>query len=145
MGLIAFLLAVCGAICWGIAPVFGKLGLRNLSPLDGLFARTLFTIILVTVTFLGMGGNIKDISSIPPRNWLFLFLEAFFATFAGDLAYYAALKYGEISKTALILASAPLVTVLIGWHYLGEEMSLQRIIAAALIIAGVILISIESV
>lgn len=139
----AFFLALFGAICWGIAPLFGKLGLRDLTPMDGLFARTLITITLVASSFWGSGGNVKNILSISFKSWVFLFLEAFFATFIGDLAYYAALKYGEIGKTALILSAAPLVTVWFGWYFLSEGMSLVKIIGAVLIVVGVVLIGLH--
>lgn len=43
----AFILAILGAICWGIAPMFGKVGLKGIHPLDGLAARTVVTVILV--------------------------------------------------------------------------------------------------
>lgn len=33
-------LGLAGAFCWGLAPIFGKLGLRDVHPMDGLAART---------------------------------------------------------------------------------------------------------
>jgi transporter family protein len=135
----AFLVALFGAICWGIAPMFGKVGLRGLNSLDGLIARTMITVLFVAGLAFS-NGFIGRINTIPIRRWYFLAAEAFLATFAGDLAYYAAIKKGEIGETALILAASPLVTLWIGWYFLGESLSPLKLIGAALIIIGVVLV-----
>ncbi len=137
-----FFLAVFGALCWGIAPVFGKLGLRGVNPIDALAARTLITVLLVAGWFWASGGA-ERISSITPRAWLFLALEAFFATFAGDLAYYAAIKWGELGLTALVLAMSPVVTVWIGWQFLGETLTPVKAVGTALVVIGIVLVGTE--
>lgn len=140
----AFLIALFGAFCWGLAPLFGKVGLRGLSSLDGLVARTMITVLFVAGLAIA-NGFIGRIGSIPLRRWLFLAGEAFLATFAGDLAYYAAIKKGEIGQTALVLAASPLITFWIGWYFLGETITPLKLIGAALIIIGVILVGFHSI
>ncbi len=140
----AFLLALFGALCWGLAPLFGKVGLRGLNPLDGLVARTMITVLFVAGLALA-NGFIWRMETIPGRRWVFLAAEAFLATFAGDLAYYAAIKKGEIGQTALVLAASPLITYWAGWYFLGESLSLLKLIGAAFIIIGVILVGFHSI
>ena len=135
----AYILAILGAICWGVAPLFGKVGLRGINPLDGLAARTVITVALVFGLTIGRGG-LERLTTIPSRRWWFLAAEAFLATFAGDLAYYGAIKKGAISQTALILAISPLITIGVGWYFLGEILSLPQLIGAALIIVGLVLV-----
>lgn len=135
-------MAIFGALCWGIAPLFGKMGLRGINTYDGLAARTLVTVFLVWGWLIARGG-IGKVFEVPYRNWKFLAVEAFLATFAGDLAYYAALKKGEIGQTALVLSAAPFLTVWAGWFFLGEPVSLIKILGAALIIIGVALVGIN--
>lgn len=139
----AFWLALFGAICWGIAPVFGKAGLRGIQPIDGLVARTMITVFFVT-TLAFANGSLSRMPSISIRSWLFLSAEAFLATFAGDLAYYAAIKWGAVGQTALILAISPLVTIWIGHFFLGENMNLINFLGAALILVGLVMISLNS-
>ncbi len=131
--------ALVGAICWGIAPLFGKVGLRGIHPMDGLVARTIVTTLLVAGVFIQRGGVLK-LSVIPSRHWCYLAVEAFLATFLGDLGYYVALKKGAIGQTSLIMASAPLITVWAGWYFLNEVLSPVKIAGAALIIIGVVLV-----
>jgi len=68
--LYAFLLALLGAVCWGVAPAFGKIGLRGVHPLDGLAARTLVTVFFVGGWFFASGG-IERIGAITLRGWCF--------------------------------------------------------------------------
>lgn len=135
----AIIFALAGAICWGIAPLFGKVGLRGINPMDGLVARTIITVLLVTGVFIRRGG-LAQLTIIPGRRWFYLAIEAFLATFAGDLAYYFALKKGAIGQTALIMASAPLISVWAGWFFLDEVFSPVKLVGAALIIIGVVLV-----
>lgn len=136
----AFYWALIGAVCWGIAPLFGKVGLRGVNPIDGLVARTAVTLVFVFGLLISR-GSFRALSMIPGRRWLYLALEAFLATFAGDLAYYAALKKGAIGQVGLIMSAAPLVTVWAGWYFLNETLSPVQITGAVLIIAGLVLVS----
>ncbi|HBL35588.1 MAG TPA: transporter [Firmicutes bacterium] len=135
--------ALFGAICWGLAPIFGKLGLKGVRTFDGLAARTFITVLLVTGWLLG-SGSYKRITTFHPRTWFFLAIEAFLATFAGDLAYYAALKNGEVGQTALVLASSPLVTFCAGFLFLQEKITFLKTLGAAFIFIGIILMAINS-
>jgi transporter family protein len=135
----AFWVALFGAVCWGIAPLFGKVGLRGINPVDGLVARTSVTILFVGGWAIA-SGSFGRLSSIPTKRWVFLAVEAFLATFAGDLAYYASIKRGDIGHVSLIFASSPLVTVTVGWYFLGEQLTLAKIVGAILIICGLVLV-----
>ncbi|MBO8129239.1 MAG: EamA family transporter [Peptococcaceae bacterium] len=139
----AFFLAMIGAICWGVAPAFGKIGLRGVHPLDGLAARTLITVLLIG-TWVFASGGIGRIITIPARSWCFLAAEAFLATFAGDLAYYAAIKWGDIGKTALVLSASPLFTLWVGYSLLGESLSPVKLLGAVFIVLGIILVGLDS-
>lgn len=73
----AYFLALVGAICWGMAPIFGKIGLRHLNPIDGLFARTLLTILFVSLFFFGASGNTRRIITISLQDWFLSPLKRF--------------------------------------------------------------------
>lgn len=138
-----FLLALYGAVCWGLAPLFGKAGMRGVNPTEALAARTLLTVCFVW-GWLFARGQVGQIMAIPPRRWLFLGIEAFLATFAGDLAYYAAIKFGDIGQAALVLAAAPLVTIWMGKWFLGEQLTTFKLVGAILIIGGIIFVGLDA-
>lgn len=141
--LYAFLLALYAAICWGIAPLFGKIGMRGVNPMEALAARTLVTVCFVWGWFFAK-GEMGRLVAIPAKRWLFLGIEAFLATFAGDLAYYAAIKFGEIGQAGLVLAASPLITLVVGRFFLQETITLPKIMGAGLIIGGIVLVGLDA-
>ena len=132
-------LALFGMVCWGIAPVFAKVALKNIDPVAGLVLRTIFAASVVSGWVL-ISGSFSKVSSIPASSWWLIGIEALLATLVGDLAYYAALKRGDVSLVTIIMSSSPLITILCSIIFFGEQITLMRLIGAGLVIAGIILI-----
>lgn len=132
-------LALFGMVCWGIAPVFAKVALKNVDPVAGLVLRTIFAASVVSGWVI-ISGSFSKVSSIPASTWWLIGIEALLATLVGDLAYYAALKRGDVSLVTIIMSSSPLITILFAVLFLGEQMTMMRLIGAGLVIAGIILI-----
>jgi bacterial/archaeal transporter family protein len=133
------LLAIVGMVCWGIAPIFAKIGLQNVNPLAGLALRTMLAAGLI-VGWVVLDGTISNIKTIPFNSWILIGIEAILATLIGDLAYYAAIKKGDVSLVTIIMSSSPLVTILCAVLFLGEQLTLERIAGAALVALGIVLI-----
>lgn len=137
-----FWIATFGMICWGIAPVFAKIGLNKLNPLPGLIIRTFISSFFVLV-FLGFRELIgydkifNQIVGVPAKTWILIAIEALLATLVGDLAYYAAIKRGNVSVVTVIMSSSPLVTMLVSTIFLGEQITVKRIMGAMLVIIGI--------
>lgn len=134
-----FLLAFFGMICWGIAPIFAKIGLSKVDPLVGLAMRTYLSAALLTIWLLPK-GTLTLIKTIPLKSVIFLGIEGLFATLLGDLAYYAALKYGEVSFVTLVMSCSPIISILTAVIFLKEQISLIRLIGTAFIIFGLFLV-----
>lgn len=133
------LLALFGMVCWGIAPIFAKLALKGIDPTAGLVLRTIFAASVVSGWVL-LSGSFSKVSRIPASAWWLIGIEALLATLVGDLAYYAALKKGDVSLVTIIMSSSPLITILCSVLFLGEQMTMIRIIGAGLVVLGIILI-----
>ena len=137
--LFVFLLSIFGMICWGLAPVFGKIGLSNATPLAGLALRTYISTAILTV-WLIFSGTFPQIKQIPIKSWLFIGIEGILATLVGDLAYYAALKYGKVSFVTLVMSCSPLVSVTAAILFLNEEITAVKLAGGVLILIGIYLI-----
>ncbi|MDP4092366.1 MAG: EamA family transporter [Bacillota bacterium] len=137
-----FFLAMFGMVCWGIAPVFGKLGLSQVNPLTGLLIRTYMAAGLLTVWVVinGFGSTISQIRTISWQTWALIGIEGILATLVGDLAYYAALKHGEVSFVTLVMACSPLISMIMAVIVLGEHITLLRMAGSLCIIMGLGLI-----
>lgn len=137
--LTVFLLALFGMVCWGIAPIFAKIGLSNISPLPGLAIRTFFAAGMVT-SWVICSGSLSQIKSISVNSWILIGIEAILATLVGDLAYYAAIKKGDVSFVTIIMSSSPLITILCSVIFLGEQVTFIKLAGSCFIILGIILI-----
>lgn len=134
-----FLLAMIGMICWGVTPIFVKIGLKDINPIVGLSIRTMFTAGFIT-SWMIIDGSIAHIKNVTFNTVALLAIEAILATFIGDLAYFAAIKRGSVSMVTVIMSSSPLVTMICAVLFLGEQITLMRMVGASMIIAGIILI-----
>jgi bacterial/archaeal transporter family protein len=132
--------AFVAMLLWGLAPLLGKLGLGGLEPLAALTIRSgVITVILVAfVLATGKGGAVM---SAQPRDVLFICLEGLCAALLGQLAYYYALKYGELSKVTPVVAAFPLVAFLLGLIVLGEKLTWAKGAGALFVAVGIALLS----
>lgn len=124
---------------WGLAPIFGKLGLSDMQPLAALTVRSLIisALLVVTVTVRGEWGPVAGVTA---RDALYIGLEGVCAALFGQLAYYYALKFGEVSRVSPIVSAFPLVALVLGVAVLGEKLTIYKVVAGMLIVAGIILL-----
>ena len=134
------LMSLFSSVAWGIAPIFGWLGLRHIGLLQGMAIRTAVTGAFVFGTLFAAGEGVL-LASANPKDYLFIALESLLATFAGDLAYYAALKYGGAAATASILAVSPVVTLWLAVLLLRERVTPGQIVGTAFIFLGLLLVA----
>jgi len=130
------------AFLWGLAPVFDKIGLDKASPIVALTIRTLVMTIGIG-TFSLASGTWRDVLALESRSFLFLVLAAVSAGLIGQLVYYYALKTGEPGKVVPLVATYPLISLLISVIYLREPISTGKVAGAVLIVLGVLLIGLE--
>lgn len=134
-----FLLAIVGMVCWGVAPIFVKLGLKDINPLVGLFIRTIITGILISGVLMANGG-FSQFKNVSLSCLGILLVEAILATLVGDLAYFAAIKRGSVSLVTIIMSSSPLITVICAVTFLGEAITVGKVVGAGFIILGIVLV-----
>lgn len=136
--LTTIIFAFIGMVCWGITPLFVKLGLKDMAPQIGLAIRTATTTIILTGWMIA-SGTFSKLGEVSTAALIFLIIEAIIATFIGDLAYFIAIKNGQVSLVSIILSCSPLVTILFASLFLKEAVTVTQIIGSILIIGGVIL------
>jgi transporter family protein len=85
-------------------------------------------------------GSLSQVKSVTVNSWILIGIEAILATLVGDLAYYAAIKKGDVSFVTIIMSSSPLITILCSVVFLGEQITFVRLVGSCLILLGIILI-----
>jgi transporter family protein len=126
-------------IFWGLAPIFSKLGLKKLDPMLALTIRTLVIAVIMLVVC-AVTGKIADIGHVRSKDILLISAEGIFAAILGQFAYYAALKLGDASKVAPLVAVYPAVTVLAAILFLGEKLTWNKVTGLVIIIVGIFII-----
>jgi len=133
-----YILAIITLIFWGIAPIFGKIGLLKISPLLGLAIRS-FVISIILLVMVFATGTYKEFGTLTLKGFSFIALEGIFASLIGHFAYYYALKLGETSKVVPITSAFPIMTVMLAVIFLAEKMTVYKGAGVALIVAGIYL------
>lgn len=134
-----FLYALLSALFAALATILAKIGLRGLDPV---VASTLRAVVMALL-MLGFMLVVKN-SSLPSglgfRSVLFILLSGI-AGAASWILYFYALKIGEASRVAVVDRASVLFVLVMATILLGEKITLYKIIAAILIFAGLVLIT----
>ena len=129
--------AVGSAFFAGITSILAKCGIKKT---DSNVATAIRTIVVLVFSWLmvgitGVGGTITDISA---GTLLFLVLSGL-ATGASWLCYFKALQMGDVNKVVPIDKSSTVLTILLAFIILGEEITLWKFIGIAGIAVGTFL------
>ncbi len=131
------LYAASSAFFAGITSILAKCGIRKT---DSTVATSLRTMVILLFSWLivwivGSGSQIAAISGV---TLLFLVLSGA-ATGASWLCYFRALQTGDINKVVPIDKLSTVLTILLALLFLGEGISLRKMVAVFLIAAGIFL------
>ena len=123
----------------GFTSVIAKLGLTGISGDLGLTVRTCFVFIFVLM-FAAAVVPSSELASLNARNIGWLALSA--VTTAGSwIFYYKAIKLGDVSTVALIDKGSVVIAVLLSFWILHEAVTMPKLIGAALIVAGLLVMA----
>ncbi|MFO7928420.1 MAG: EamA family transporter [Candidatus Humimicrobiaceae bacterium] len=134
-----YLLAIITMFFWGIAPIFGKLGLQRMSPYTALAIRS-FVISFILLIIVLVRGDIQQLAAVDARSAIFIAAEGIFASLLGHFAYYYALKLGNTSRVVPIASAFPIVTVIVALIFFSEKITLIKGTGIILILAGIFLL-----
>ena len=122
-----------------LTAVFGKLGVSGLNSNLATLIRTVVVLALLAA-IVAMRGEWQRPSTIPAHSWLFLLLSGV-ATGLSWLCYYRALQIGPVSGVAAVDKLSVALAITLGVLFLGEHLSWQLLLGAALITAGTLVIA----
>jgi len=126
--------ALASTLFAGIMSILAKVGIKNT---DSTLATALRTVIVVIFAWLMVFvvGSQHAIANIDTRNLVFLVLSGL-ATGGSWLCYFKALQIGDVNKVVPVDKSSTVLTMLLSFVILGEEMTLLKVIAMVLIGTG---------
>lgn len=131
------LFAFGSAIFAGITAVLAKCGIKETDSTVATAIRTIVVLVFSWIMVFTVGSQ-HDITMVNGKTWLFLVLSGL-ATGASWLCYFRALQLGDINKVVPIDKSSVILTVLLAFIFLREEISLAKGIGVVVLGIGTFL------
>lgn len=128
------LLAIMSAFFAGVTAVLSKVGMKNINSNLGTAVRTIVVLIFAWLMVFVVGAQ-DGISQISAKTLVFLILSGL-ATGASWLCYFHALKYGDVNKVVPIDKSSTVLTMILAFIFLHEQLTLLKAVCIVLIGAG---------
>ena len=130
--------AILSAIFAALTSILAKIGIGGVNSNLATAIRTI-VVVLMAWFMVFITGNQNWIVDISKKSWIFLILSGL-ATGASWLCYYKALQLGEASKVVPIDKLSIVITIILAFIFLGEQITLKTLIGCCLIVAGTFVI-----
>ena len=129
-----FIFAILSAIFAALTSILAKIGIEGVNSNLATAVRTI-VVVLMAWFMVFITGNQNGIVDISKKSWIFLILSGL-ATGATWLCYYKALPLGEASKVVPIDKLSIVITIVLAFIFLGEQITLKTLIGCCLIVIG---------
>lgn len=131
------LFAILSAVFAALTSILAKIGISGVNSNLATAIRT------VVVVFMAWGivfitNDQSGIGDINRKSWSFLILSGL-ATGASWLFYYRALQMGDASKVASIDKLSVVITLILAFIFLNEQLTLKSMLGCLLIVVGSLL------
>ena len=129
--------ALLSALFAALTAIFAKVGVKDVNSDLATAIRT-SVILILTWGIVLFGQHISEIRDVSKNTWLFLILSGV-ATGLSWLFYFKAIQLGDVSRVAPIDKLSVVITIILAFIFLHEQVNLRVIIGALLITAGSVL------
>ena len=133
-------LSLLSAFFAGVTATVSKIGLEKVDSNVG-FAIQSVVILVLTWTYVLVSGKSRELTEIEPRKWGWLLLSGAITTCA-YLAYFAAIKAGEVSRVAPVDRLSLVFSIVFAVMFLSEKINGPTIFGASLMAIGALVIAI---
>lgn len=129
--------AFASALFAGLTSILAKCGIRKTDSNVATAIRTIVVLIFSWIMVFLVGAQ-SEIGALSTKTWIFLILSGL-ATGASWLCYFRALQLGDVNKVVPIDKSSTILTILLAFLFLHEEITGLKFVCVILIGAGTFL------
>lgn len=134
--------ALTTAMCWMVSSLYFEVASKRVGSLVVNLLK-----LCLAFTFLGLYNTIARHMPVPldatPRAWFWLSLSGLFGFILGDVFLFRAYVLVGSRVSMLIMATAPLITALIGWLVMRETLTPLAMAGMCLTVGGIGLVVLE--
>lgn len=136
-GYMWLIFAFLSSIFAAATSILAKIGIDGVNSNVATAVRTIVVVLMawIMVFLTGTQSNLAEISK---KSWIFLILSGL-ATGASWLCYYRALQLGNVSKVVPIDKLSVVITLILSYIFLNEQLTVKAIIGCVLIGAGTLI------
>lgn len=128
------LFAFGSAFFAGITAILAKCGIKKTNSDVATAIRTIVVLVFAFIMVL-ISGSANQIVNISIKTWIFLILSGI-TTGASWLCYFKALQLGDVNKVVPIDKSSTVLTIILAFIFLHENITLLKLAAIILIAVG---------
>ena len=132
----AFTYALAAGLTWAVSPLLEKYALGVADPLPGLLPRSFGVLIGALVLAAVLPGWKSHVSAMGASRIGALMLAGFLASIVGQYFAYSAMKRADVSMVSPVAASWPLLVLVFAWVFLGEPMTLRKVLGSLFVVSG---------
>jgi len=129
--------AFASALFAGLTSILAKCGIRKTDSNVATAIRTIVVLIFSWIMVFLVGAQ-SEIGALSTKTWIFLILSGL-ATGASWLCYFRSLQLGDVNKVVPIDKSSTILTILLAFLFLHEEITGLKLVCVILIGAGTFL------
>lgn len=130
------LFAICSAVFSALTSILAKIGIEGVGSNLATAIRTVVVVVMAWIMVFITNQHV-GFAEISKRSWIFLILSGL-ATGLSWLCYYKALQLGNASKVVPIDKMSVVLTLILAFVFLHEQMTWKSITGCILITAGTI-------
>lgn len=131
-------LLIASNFCWAVYTVMSRQLMKHISPLE--FTCISFALGGLPFVLLSLPAW-TDTSTITPNIWAWVVLSALVAQVIGFIGWFMGTQALGAARVSIFLNVTPLVGVGLAASFLGEKITLEKMLAGAIILFGVWLAS----
>jgi drug/metabolite transporter (DMT)-like permease len=132
----AYLFVNLATVFWAGNITLGRVLRDSISPIHLTAARFIIAGVIFAVI---LKGNLKHLRQLK-KDWIILLLMALSGVVGFPILLYLALRYTTASHIAMINGLAPIMTIFLAAIFLGEPLSVNRIVGGVISLIGVSLV-----
>ena len=131
--------ALSTAVCWAITSTFFTIGGKHIGSVNVNRIRLIFAVVYLSLTHLVLKGEIIPLH-IEGFRWFWSGLSGIIGLALGDSFLFQALVLVGAHISMLLMSLVPIISTLIAWFMLGENLSFIKIAAIFITIGGIVLV-----
>jgi transporter family protein len=125
----------------GVTSVIAKIGLKNVSSDTGVAVRTIFVFLIVWLNVF-VFQSVKDFKNLTKMDIVYLGISGV-TTSLSWIFYYKAIKIGNVSQVNLIDKASILITIILSFIILNEQITWKTAVGGSLMLAGLLIITLK--